>query len=165
MKNWIDTLFSTLPKKVASKMPAELVDDIPKLILQMNVEQLMRVHDIKNAQALSTLVSEKDLSLSKAQIQRVMTAASDSSGSTLIKIAAGLSLTSEDYFYLYSAQGFDSNGHAIAKFYDIDHGILIDCAQDAYTVLADKSGNFDIEQFIKMSVSGYRTIARRKKDN
>jgi len=165
MKNWIDTLFSTLPRKVASKMPADLVDDIPKLILQMNVEQLMDVHNIKNAQALSLLVSEKDLSLSKAQIQRVMTAASDSSGSTLIKIASGLHLASEDYFYLYSAQGFDTDGNAIAKYYDIDHSILIDCAQDAYTVLADNSGSFDVGQFIKMSVSGYRTIARRKKDN
>lgn len=164
MTNWIDTIFSTLPKKVASKMAPGVADDIPKLILQLNVEQLMRVHKIKNAAALSDRVSEKGLSLSKAQIQRVITANSDSSGSTVIKISAGLSLKAEDYFYLYSAQGFDLEGEAIAKYYDIDHDILIDCAQDAYTVLADKSGNFEVEQFIKMAVSGYRTIARRKKD-
>ena len=71
----------------------------------------------------------------------------------------------EDFFYLYSPQGFDSKGNPIAKFYDIDHEILIDCSQDAYSTLADQTGSFDIEQFVKMAVSGYRTIARRKKDN
>ncbi|NQY65092.1 MAG: hypothetical protein HRT38_15465 [Alteromonadaceae bacterium] len=165
MNDWINTLISALPKKISAEILPNVVDDIPKVVLKLNVEQLMKTHSIKNAVALSKCILEKNLSLSKAQCQRVITGATDGSGATLIKLAAGLSLCAEDFFYLYSPQGFDSAGNPIAKYYDIDHEILIDCSQDAYSTLADQSGSFDITQFVKIAVSGYRTIARRKKDN
>jgi len=165
MKDWIDTLFLALPKSASTKFSETVIEEVPRAILNMNIRQLMVIHKIKNAQALSNTIESKGLSLSKSQIQRALHESSDPTGSTLIKLAAGLGLPSEDFFYLLSPQGFDAKGIPVAKYSNIDQDILIDCAQDAYTALAYGGGDFNVEQFVLMAITGYRTIARRRKDD
>jgi|GEM_PF-4775840 len=162
MNDWIKPLLSVLPNKLYEETINDVSEDLPRKILQWNIAKLMQVRGLKSAQNLCDAISLQGLSLSKTQINRVIAASSDASGGTLIKISAGLGLSSEDYFYLYSPLGFDSEGKPIAKFFDIDHELLVDCAQDAYTVLSDEDGNIDLPQFMKIAISGYKTISRRK---
>jgi hypothetical protein len=152
MKLFIDALKSIVPN-----ISEDDLEKVPSIILAKNIEQLMKVREIKSLQLVVDQVQKRSgLNLSKSQLSRVKSMTSEATGSTLLKIGIGLCASPEDFHYLYDYAGFDSLGEPIGKYINVKKESLIQSINNAHMSLASISDEMDIVKMVSIALVGYR---------